>query len=106
MKGFADGFHALATTADRDGDGWITGAELAGLGIWHDADLNRRATKDELSPLAESGVIALRAVPRDTTRRFVTKGPGIDGFVAGIADAYVVRDDGIEPAALVDVYLR
>lgn len=52
------GYDALAAL-DDDGDGRLSGAELAGLALWHDANGNGVSDPGEVKPLAEYGIVAL-----------------------------------------------
>lgn len=52
------GYAALASL-DDDGDGALSGAELAGLALWHDANANGVCDAGEVKPLAEYGIVSL-----------------------------------------------
>ena len=52
------GYDALRAL-DDDGDGQLTGAELAGLALWFDRDGDARSTREEVAPLATFGIRAL-----------------------------------------------
>lgn len=52
------GYEPLAVL-DADGDGQLTGPELAGLAAWFDVNGNGVADPGEVHPLAELGVVAL-----------------------------------------------
>jgi hypothetical protein len=52
------GYDALASL-DDNGDGVLTGDELKGLAIWHDANGNGICDADEVKPLAEYGIVAV-----------------------------------------------
>ena len=52
------GYDALAAL-DDDRDGQLTGAELAGLALWHDANGNGVSDPGEVKPLSEHGVVAV-----------------------------------------------
>lgn len=52
------GYAALAAL-DDDGDGWLRGAELAGLGVWRDADQDGVSDPGEVKPVGAWGVVAL-----------------------------------------------
>jgi tetratricopeptide (TPR) repeat protein len=52
------GYDALASL-DDNGDGVLTGDELKGLAIWHDANGNGVCDPDEVKPLAEYGIVAV-----------------------------------------------
>ncbi len=53
-----DGYEALAAL-DDDGDGQLRGAELTGLALWHDADLDGQSAPGEVTPLDRAGIVAL-----------------------------------------------
>lgn len=55
---WADGYAALRAL-DDDRDGSLSGKELTGLALWHDANGNGVSDPGELKPLAEHGVTAL-----------------------------------------------
>jgi hypothetical protein len=52
------GYDALAAL-DDNGDGHLTGPELDGLALWHDANGNGIADPGEVRPLSDYGIIAL-----------------------------------------------
>jgi len=52
------GYDALASL-DDNGDGALTGDELKGLAIWHDANGNGICDPGEVKPLSEYGIVAL-----------------------------------------------
>ncbi len=52
------GYDALAAL-DDNGDGKLTGKELDGLALWHDANGNGVCDAGEVKPLAEYGITAL-----------------------------------------------
>ncbi|MBN9122473.1 MAG: tetratricopeptide repeat protein [Planctomycetes bacterium] len=52
------GYDALAAL-DDDGDGRLSGAELGGLALWHDANGNGVCDAGEVRPLSEYGIVAL-----------------------------------------------
>jgi hypothetical protein len=53
-----DGFDALRAL-DTDGDGFLRGAELAGISAWFDLDGDGRSSASEVVPLHQLGVSAL-----------------------------------------------
>jgi tetratricopeptide (TPR) repeat protein len=53
-----NGYQALAAL-DEDGDGMLTGKELQGLAIWHDANGNGVCDPGEVKSLAEWGIVGL-----------------------------------------------
>jgi tetratricopeptide (TPR) repeat protein len=55
---WADGYAALRAL-DDDRDGRLSGNELSGLALWHDANGNGVSDPGEVKPLAEHGVTAL-----------------------------------------------
>jgi tetratricopeptide (TPR) repeat protein len=52
------GYDALAAL-DDNGDGQLTGPELAGLALWHDANGNGVSEPGEVKSLAEYGIVAV-----------------------------------------------
>jgi len=52
------GYEALAAL-DDDRDGRLSGKELAGLALWHDANGNGVSDAGEVKPLADYGIVAL-----------------------------------------------
>ena len=52
------GYDALASL-DDNGDGVLTGDELKGLGIWHDANGNGICDPGEVKPLSAYGIVAV-----------------------------------------------
>jgi hypothetical protein len=52
------GYDAL-TSLDDNGDGVLTGDDLKGLAIWHDANGNGICDPGEVKPLSEYGIVAL-----------------------------------------------
>ena len=52
------GYDAMAAL-DDDGDGTLSGKELDGLALWHDANGNGVADAGEVRPLAEYGIASL-----------------------------------------------
>lgn len=53
-----DGYEALAAL-DDDGDGALRGAELAGIRVWFDRNVDGRSEPAEVRDLAEIGVVGL-----------------------------------------------
>lgn len=54
----ADGYDALAAL-DDDGDGFLRGAELAGIRVWFDRDGDGRSAPAEVVDLATLGIVGL-----------------------------------------------
>jgi len=52
------GYDALRAL-DDNGDGELTGKELAGLALWHDANGNGVSDPGEVKPVGEHGIVAL-----------------------------------------------
>jgi hypothetical protein len=57
---FASGFEKLAHYFDKDGDGIVTGDELAGLMIWVDEDADGITDPGELKELADYRITSLK----------------------------------------------
>ena len=55
---FADGYQAL-DLLDDDGDGWVAGAELAGLALWQDRDGDGMSDAGEVTPIECTDIDAL-----------------------------------------------
>lgn len=55
---WSDGFEAMRSL-DDNGDGELAGAELGGLALWHDANVNGISEPGEVRPVSERGVVAL-----------------------------------------------
>jgi hypothetical protein len=53
-----DGYQPLAAL-DDDCDGALTGRELEGVAVWHDADADAHATADEVIPARDFGITAI-----------------------------------------------
>jgi len=53
-----DGYQAL-DLLDDDGDGWLSGAELSGLGIWQDRNGDGVSASGEVTPIDDTGIVAL-----------------------------------------------
>jgi hypothetical protein len=56
------GYEPLALL-DDDGDGWITGGELAGLAIWRDHNSDGHSDPGEVIPVVRAGIAGLAAHP-------------------------------------------
>ena len=52
------GYDAMASL-DDNGDGVLSGKELEGLALWHDANSNGVCDAGEVKPLAEHGIVSL-----------------------------------------------
>ena len=55
---FKDAYAALEAL-DNNGDGWLTGSELAGLAVWRDQNQNGVCEAGEVAPLSAVGVTGL-----------------------------------------------
>ena len=56
---YPEGYSALASL-DNNGDGWLTGTELSGIGIWNDRNSNGVSDRSEVRSLSTYGVVAVR----------------------------------------------
>lgn len=83
-----DGYQALAAL-DDNGDGELTGAELAGLAIWQDRNGDGVSQPGEVRPLAEHGIVALscRGEPRSGNPDCVVYSPRGVRFTDGTTRA-------------------
>jgi hypothetical protein len=63
---FPDGYRVMAAL-DDDGDGWLRGLELAGIGVWFDRDTDGVSDTGEVAPVEALGIAGLetRATGRD-----------------------------------------
>jgi hypothetical protein len=59
-----NGYEALAAL-DDDRDGWLTGAELAGIAVWCDRNGNAVSEAGEVCPLADTGVVGVVVAATD-----------------------------------------
>jgi len=57
---FRDGYEALGVL-DDDGDGWLRGAELRGLSVWDDADVDGVSSRGEVVSLEAAGIASVAA---------------------------------------------
>ena len=57
---FRDGYEAVAAL-DDDGDGWLTGAELAGISVWRDANADGVSDPGEVESAADAGIDRIAA---------------------------------------------
>ncbi len=57
---WGNGYEPLALL-DDDGDGWVAGRELDGLGVWRDRDGNGRSDPGEVVSAAQAGIARLAA---------------------------------------------
>jgi hypothetical protein len=78
---WSDGFEAMRSL-DDNGDGDLTGAELGGLALWRDANVNGVSEAGEVRPVSEHGVIGL-AVRGERERADLLTAPGGVRFADG-----------------------
>jgi hypothetical protein len=71
-----DGFAALSML-DRDGDGWVTGAELEGVRLWVDRDGDGVSTPDEVVDLSTLDIRALATSATGTLGRHTLHAQGV-----------------------------
>lgn len=71
-EGFADGFAKLSIH-DLNGDGMLTGRELAGLSVWVD-DGDGMSEAGELMELADLGITDIHVRPREDRSSFTRNG--------------------------------
>lgn len=62
---WSDGYRPLALL-DDDQDGWLTGAELNGLAIWHDRNLDGQSQDGEVGSVISWGITAISCKPTGT----------------------------------------
>jgi hypothetical protein len=78
---WTDGFEAMRSL-DDNGDGELTGAELGGLALWRDVNVNGASDAGEVAPVSDFGVIAL-AVRGAMERPGLITAPGGVRFADG-----------------------
>jgi hypothetical protein len=81
---WSDGYRALAAL-DDDGDAWLAGRELEGVGVWRDANGNGVSDPGEVVPAAEASIVRIAVRPD----------AGNDGVLANARG--VVTRDGTYP---------
>lgn len=89
-----DGYAAL-DALDDNRDGWLTGAELAGLAVWTDGNGDGISDPGEVMPVASAGIerIAVRATARDGMSPMNPRGLRLgDGRVLATWDWVVERE--------------
>lgn len=55
-----DGYRALSAL-DDNGDGWLSGPELDGIGVWYDRNSNGISEPGEVHPCGQAGVLRIAA---------------------------------------------
>lgn len=78
---WSDGFEAMRSL-DDDGDGELTGAELGGLALWRDVNVNGISEPGEVRPVSAHGIVGL-AVRGDGERRDLLTAPDGVRFADG-----------------------
>ena len=58
-----DGYEAMSALDDNH-DGWLTGRELTGLGVWRDANGNGKSDPGEVVPVGRMGIVRLAVHPQ------------------------------------------
>jgi len=71
--GYDNGYEKLSLR-DKNGDGKLTGAELAGLSVWVDANGNGKVDKGELHSLQSLHITALDLHQKNFKSTFVMNG--------------------------------
>lgn len=92
---FADGYRAL-DTLDDDRDGYVSGAELDGLAVWFDRNVNGLSEPGEVVPIERLPVQALGTRPDGTEHGALRHGDGLvldDGRVLPTYD-WIARQVG------------
>ena len=72
-----DGYQALASLDDNH-DGWLSGAELAGLAVWIDRNQNGKSDPGEVVPLAEAGILRIAVTAAPDGGRMLANPQGIE----------------------------
>lgn len=52
--------YAAMRILDDNSDGWLSGKELLGLGVWQDRNQNGVAERNEVRSVGSAGVVGLR----------------------------------------------
>lgn len=73
---WSDGFEALRALDDNR-DGELTGAELGGLALWRDANVNGVSDPGEVVPANVHGIVALSVRGRDTRPGLISAPDGV-----------------------------
>ncbi len=81
----ANGYDALAAL-DDNGDGVHTGAELAGIRVWFDANGDGKSSPDEVRDLADLGIVGI-----------AVRATGQDGLHPTNPNGLILRDGGTLP---------
>jgi hypothetical protein len=83
-KPWSNGYEALETL-DSDGNGVISGEELAPLALWFDENRDAQAQEGEVRDIRSTGVISLAVGPqkRDSMTRDVSVDKGFERLVDG-----------------------
>lgn len=101
---FDDGYRAM-DALDDNRDGELAGDELAGLGVWTDANSNGVSDPGEVVPIAEAGIEAISCRQTDTTMGMPANLTGLrmtDGRVLPTYD-WVATEVPQEPTETVEV---
>jgi hypothetical protein len=73
---WSDGFEALRALDDNR-DGELTGAELGGLALWRDANMNGVSEPGEVLPVEVHGIAGLAVRGERTRRDLITARGGV-----------------------------
>jgi hypothetical protein len=84
---FRDGYAAL-TSLDNNRDGWLTGAELRGLAVWHDQNQNGVSDRGEVLPVERWGIAAIRTRSNTTAGGMLAASTGIRFTSGRVAPTY------------------
>jgi hypothetical protein len=78
---FSDGYEAMRSL-DDNADGWLSGLELKGIGVWQDRNQNGVSDRGEVAPLARHGITGLAVRPSRRDGRTLIADRGVR-FVGG-----------------------
>jgi hypothetical protein len=67
-----DGYEALSAV-DDDGDGWLRGSELDGIGVWCDTNEDGVCQPGEVKTLRELGIVGLACSGQASSRSDVVR---------------------------------
>jgi hypothetical protein len=82
-----NGYEPLAAL-DNDRDGWLSGAELAGIAVWNDRNGNAVSDPGEVTPVTESGIARIAARPSAAVDGVPCHAQGIERTDGGFLPTY------------------
>lgn len=73
---FPDGYRAL-DVLDNNRDGYLSGAELDGIGVWFDRNTNGQSDEGEVTPVSDAGIAGIGVRPTGRDGRALAHRAGI-----------------------------